>query len=218
MRRVFCCSLGPGHATNVLLFILATGLLLPSTVSAQLRVSPVVGVSASPSRLGTIRGGDWVPSGGVLIGRREAAFAYGVTLDYATDTPVDFRISGSRNSRSVIPAGEGYPLMGVVVESVWAGVNLKPWGRSSDFRPHLVVGGGFKRYLFRLHDDYQVSRSHFPGDFLPSGVVGIGVGRRLGPLVTTLEFVDHISESPLRSGDPQHDLMFTFGVALLEAW
>ena len=193
---------------SLLVLLLAAG-LLPSPCDAQVRVIPTVGVYASPSELGVIKDDDWAHTP-FLVGTREPTIAYGLTLALATESRIDLRFSGLVGYRS----GIRHQTTVATVQTVSAGINLNLLGKSPDFHPYLLVGGGFKRYDFLLPDGLQVDYA-FSEDLLLSGVLGIGVGKKLGPLTVTLELSDHIGQSPLRSNirnDLQHDLFFTLGL------
>jgi hypothetical protein len=186
------------------LLLLGGSLLLASAGSAQLRVIPNVGMYLSPSNLGTAQDDIFRPNS---VGRREAAFAYGLTLAYVGEGRLDVRLAGAVGYRSRI---HNQP-MHVRPHVLWAGVGFRPWGRSGGVQPYLFGGGGLKRFSFAYSDGSPVG-PQFSRDYLATGVLGIGIGRELGPVTLTLELADHMSRSALRGGDRQHDLFLTLGL------
>lgn len=199
---------------GILAFVFLGVLLLPTSGSAQFRIIPQAGLYASVSDLGTVDSADGIRT----VGEQETSLAYGLTLEFASDNLLAFRLSGLFGSDSEIPVGgigcEGSAcdlrstLLGVSASAV-----LRPIGPGSPLRPYLLAGGGMKRYDFEFSSDTQIEDA-FGDESVATGVLGVGFDWNLGILRGNLELVDYISGSVLEDGDRQHDFFLTVGLIL----
>ncbi len=189
-------------------------LLLPAPGNAQTRFIPQVGLFASVSDLGTVDSTDEAWD----VGEHETSLALGLTLDFASDNTIGFRLTGLYGTDSEVPVG-GIGCTGSACElsSTLLGVSgsivLRLLPRGSPLRPYLLGGGGIKRYDFEFSTDSQLEDA-FGDESKAAGVLGAGFDWDLGILKGNLELTDYISGSVLEDGDRQHDFFLTVGLIL----
>lgn len=194
--------------------LLLSALLLPQTAEAQFRIIPQAGLYASVSDLGTVDSTD-----GILdVGEHETSFAYGLTLEMASDNLLGLRLTGLYGSDSEVPVG-GIGCTGSACDvkstvlGVSAGAVLRPFGPGSPFRPYLLAGGGIKRYDFEFSSDSQLDDA-FGDESVATLVLGVGFDWNLGILQGNIDLADYVSGSALEDGDRQHDFFLTVGLIL----
>ena len=189
-------------------------LLLPAPGNAQTRFIPQVGLYASVSDLGTVDSTDEAWD----VGEHETSLALGLTLDFASDNTIGFRLTGLYGTDSEVPVG-GIGCTGSACDlsSTLLGVSgsivLRLLPRGSPLRPYLLGGGGIKRYDFEFSTDSQLEDA-FGDESKATGVLGAGFDWNLGILKGNLELTDYISGSILEDGDRQHDFFLTVGLIL----
>jgi len=189
-------------------------LLLPAPGNAQTRFIPQVGLFASVSDLGTVDSTDEAWD----VGEHETSLALGLTLDFASDNTIGFRLTGLYGTDSEVPVG-GIGCTGSACDlsSTLLGVSgsivLRLLPRGSPLRPYLLGGGGIKRYDFEFSTDSQLEDA-FGDESKATGVLGAGFDWNLGILKGNLELTDYISGSILEDGDRQHDFFLTVGLIL----
>ena len=189
-------------------------LLLPTPGNAQTRFIPQVGLFASVSDLGTVDSTDEAWD----VGEHETSLALGLTLDFASDNTIGFRLTGLYGTDSEVPVG-GIGCTGSACDlsSTLLGVSgsivLRLLPRGSPLRPYLLGGGGIKRYDFEFSTDSQLEDA-FGDESKATGVLGAGFDWDLGILKGNLELTDYISGSILEDGDRQHDFFLTVGLIL----
>ena len=189
-------------------------LLLPAPGNAQTRFIPQVGLFASVSDLGTVDSTDEAWD----VGEHETSLALGLTLDFASDNTIGFRLTGLYGTDSEVPVG-GIGCTGSACDlsSTLLGVSgsivLRLLPRGSPLRLYLLGGGGIKRYDFEFSTDSQLEDA-FGDESKATGVVGAGFDWDLGILKGNLELTDYISGSILEDGDRQHDFFLTVGLIL----
>ncbi len=189
-------------------------LLLPVPGNAQTRFIPQVGLYASVSDLGTVDSADGIRT----VGEQESSLALGLTLDFASDNTIGFRLTGLYGTDSEVPVG-GIGCTGSACDlsSTLLGVSgsivLRLLPRGSPLRPYLLGGGGIKRYDFEFSTDSQLEDA-FGDESKATGVLGAGFDWNLGILKGNLELTDYISGSILEDGDRQHDFFLTVGLIL----
>ena len=181
---------------------------------AQTHFIPQLGLYASISDLGTVDSADEARA----VGEHETSLAFGLTLDFASDNTVGFRVTGLYGTRSEIPVG-GIGCAGSACDlrSTLLGVSatavLRLLPPVSPLRPYLLGGGGIKRYDFEFDSDSQLNDA-FGDESQATGVLGAGFDWNLGILKGNLELTDYISGSILEDGDRQHDFFLTVGLIL----
>jgi len=203
------------NRTMVTLSALLLGVLLfPRPGDAQTRFIPQVGLYASISDLGTVDSADEART----VGEHETSLAFGLTLDFASDNTIGFRVTGLYGTRSEVPVG-GIGCTGSACDlrstllGVSASAVLRLLPSASPLRPYLLGGGGIKRYDFEFASDSQL-KDAFGDESQATGVLGAGFDWNLGILKGNLEFTDYISGSILEDGDRQHDFFLTVGLIL----
>ncbi len=189
-------------------------LFLPSRGEAQVRLIPQAGLYASVTDLGTVDS----PEGAVNVGKQNSSLALGLTLDFGSDGPLGFRISGIYGTNSEVPVG-GIGCSGVdcklrnKVLGLSAGAVLRPFPAGFPLRPYLMAGGGLKHYNFEFGTD-PFLRDAFGDESMATGVLGVGVDWNLAVLKGNVEITDYISGSALDNGDTQHDFFVMVGLIL----
>ena len=197
---------------TVLLF-LGSPLFSPPA-EAQIRLMPQGGLYTSISDLGTVDTGDEA----LRVGEKETSFAYGLTVEIASEAPVRLRLTGLYGSNSEVPVGGiGCTPTDCDLESTLlalsAGVVLSPVPTDFPFRPFLLAGGGMKRYDFEFQSDSQLKEA-FGDESVAALLLGLGFDWNLGILSGTVELADYISGSAVEGGDRQHDFFLTVGLIL----
>ena len=200
--------------TAVAVISLLAFVLWPSLGDAQVRLIPQLGLYASVTDLGTVDS----PEGAVNVGKQDSSFALGLTLDFGSDGPLGFRISGIYGTDSEVPVG-GIGCSGVdcklrnTLLGLSAGAVLRPFPAGFPLRPYLMAGGGLKHNNFDFGTD-PFLRDAFGDESMATGVLGVGVDWNLAILKGNVEITDYISASALDNGDTQHDFFFMVGLIL----
>ena len=200
--------------TAVLTAVLVVTLLLPDSVSSQLRLTPQVGLYASVSDLGTVDS----PGGALEVGENDSSLALGLTLEAAAFGPIGFRLSAVYGTDSEVPVG-GMGCAGVDCDlrstllGLTASAVFRPIRSGSPILPYVVAGGGLKRYDFDFQSESAVGDA-FDDESMGTLMVGAGLEWNLGGLRGNLEVTDHISGSVFEDGDSQHDFFVMVGIIL----
>jgi len=188
--------------------------LVPSTGEAQVRLVPQAGLYASVTDLGTVDSSE----GALNVGEQESSLALGLTLDFGSDGPLGFRISGIYGTDSEVPVG-GIGCAGVdcklrsTLLGLAAGAVLRPFPAGFPLRPYVVAGGGIKRYNFDFGSESPLQDA-FGDESVATGVLGVGIDWNLVLLKGNLEITDYLSGSVLDGGDTQHDFFVMVGLIL----
>jgi opacity protein-like surface antigen len=189
-------------------------LLLPALGTAQLRIIPKAGMYASVSDLGTVNTVDGIQE----VGENETSLALGLTLDFASDNLLGFRVTGLYGTKSDLPVGGigcsgsacdlRSTLLGLSGSAVW-----RPVGPGFPLRPYALGGAGIKRYDFKFSTNSQLEDA-FGDESKFGAVLGLGLEWNLVILRGTVELVDYIGGSVVEDGDNQHDFFLTVGLIL----
>jgi hypothetical protein len=194
--------------------LLLSLLLLPSAGEAQVRLIPQAGLYAAVTDLGTVDSSE----GALNVGEQESSLALGLTLDFGSDGPLGFRLSGIYGTDSEVPVG-GIGCTGAdcklrsTLLGLSAGAVLRPFPAGFPLRPYVLAGGGIKRYSFDFGSDSPLQDA-LGDESVATGVLGVGVDWNLAILKGNVEITDYLSGSVVDGGDTQHDFFFMVGLIL----
>lgn len=191
-----------------------SGCLLPTTLSAQLRVIPEFGMDWSPSDLGDAYS-EWGTS---YVRNRGASPVIALSFEFPATGWIRFRISGVQCLKADVPvdyrAGCTGPYCDLPtrIRALSAAVVLSDSFFRSSLTTYLMLGGGAKRWDFAFPEGSQIS-GLFSEDYLPTFVGGAGLSWDFGLFDALFALSDFVSRSPVEKRLHQHDILVTVGLA-----
>lgn len=177
--------------------------------TAQMRLSPWIGLYAPTSDLGSVQA--------VEFGKKSSTLAYGADLDFGARGLIGLRVGGGFASDSEVDFDDqtcvSCEIRATVLTATGA-VVLRPLPLPG-IRPYVLAGAGWKWYDFDFDGDIEgqlEDQSSFTWQ--------AGVGAVLNPdggLSLFAELSDFVSEFDFEdgsTGNTQHDLVLKAGISL----